>query len=196
MKGTTVEHDRRGSHTRGGDDRTSCWRREQRCHTGYGGIIRPYPWWPHSQDRRWLSHADSRKASAATDAYSSPEGKRGSSRWNTKSNCEPGVESLETCDGKRHAGSKSSTIEKVAGHEVNNIAPICGGDTGHRERQGNETAVKGSTTVENSWCWLASVKRFLNCSCMGCRASGRGGVMGTKPSPQLVRAWDIDEMGG
>ena len=35
-----------------------------------------------------------------------------------KKNCQRGFESLETIDGGRHEGNRSSIVEEVAGHEL------------------------------------------------------------------------------
>ena len=39
-----------------------------------------------------------------------------------KRNCQRGFESLETIDGVRHEGNRSSIVEDVAGHELLIIA--------------------------------------------------------------------------
>ena len=41
-----------------------------------------------------------------------------------KRNCQRGVESLETIDGERHEGNRSSIVEGVAGHELLTIDPM------------------------------------------------------------------------
>ena len=41
-----------------------------------------------------------------------------------KRNCQRGFESLETIDGVRHEGNRSSVVEGVAGHEPMIIGPM------------------------------------------------------------------------
>ena len=41
-----------------------------------------------------------------------------------KINCQRGIESLETIDGMRHEGNRSSIVEGVAGHELMVIDPM------------------------------------------------------------------------
>ena len=41
-----------------------------------------------------------------------------------KRNCQRGFESLETIDGVRHEGNRSSIVEGVAGHELMIIDPM------------------------------------------------------------------------
>ena len=41
-----------------------------------------------------------------------------------KRNCQRGFESLETVDGVRHEGNRSSIVDRVAGHELMIIDPM------------------------------------------------------------------------
>ena len=80
-----------------------------------------------------------------------------------KRNYQRGFESLETIDGGRHEGNRSSIVEEVAGHEIMVIDPM-------------KVADQRLTNVESMW-YGQRWSRFLRSSSLSCGASGRGGVL-------------------